>query len=324
MNNTTTLPHDLEIAADRKTFAEVIQVENLLKHYPGVKAVDGVSFSVARGEIFGLLGPNGAGKTTTTEIIEGLRQPDSGTVRVLGQDMQRHGDAVKQRIGVQLQTTALYQKLTVREIVALFGSFFHHALSPDEAIALVNLEEKANTRSKQLSGGQRQRLAVAIALVNDPEVIFLDEPTTGLDPQARRHMWEVIENLQARGRTVFLTTHAMEEAERLCDRVAIMDRGTIIALGSPQRLIDEHFTSAAITFPTATSISQDELRALPHVESIHAQNGTTTLFSNSVAQTIAALTSMAAVRDEELRGLNVNRATLEDVFLQLTGRRIRE
>jgi ABC-2 type transport system ATP-binding protein len=314
----------MEIATNRNAPAEIIQVENLVRHYPGVKAVDGVSFSVAAGEIFGLLGPNGAGKTTTTEIIEGLRQPDSGTVRVLGLDTRRHADAIKQRIGVQLQTTALYQKLTVREIIALFGSFFAHALPPDDVIAMVNLEEKATTRSKQLSGGQRQRLAVAIALVNDPEVVFLDEPTTGLDPQARRRMWEVIENLRARGRTVFLTTHFMEEAERLCDRVAIMDHGAIIAIGTPQELINQYFTSTAITFPTPSSISRDELRALPHVESVHAENGTTTLYSDSVAQTIAALSRIAAMRNEGLNGLTVQQATLEDVFLKLTGRRIRE
>ncbi|HEU5011476.1 MAG TPA: ABC transporter ATP-binding protein [Roseiflexaceae bacterium] len=324
MSNATILSPDVEIVTDRKTSVDVIQVENLVKYYPGVKAVDGVSFSVAGGEIFGLLGPNGAGKTTTTEIIEGLRQPDSGTVRVLGQDMHHHADAVKQRIGVQLQTTALYQKLTVREIVALFGSFFDHALPPDEAIALVDLQEKAGTRSKQLSGGQRQRLAVAIALVNDPEVIFLDEPTTGLDPQARRRMWEVIENLRARGRTIFLTTHAMEEAERLCDRVAIMDHGTIIALGSPQELIDQHFTATAITFPTPVSIAQDELRALPCVERVGVEQGTITLYSSGVAQTIAALSRIAAMRNEGLNGLTVQQATLEDVFLKLTGRRIRE
>jgi len=271
-----------------------------------------------------LLGPNGAGKTTTTEIIEGLRQPDSGSVRVLELDVQRHTDTIKQRIGVQLQTTALYQKLTVREIIALFGSFFARSLPPDEVIAMVALQEKAATRSKQLSGGQRQRLAVAIALVNDPEVIFLDEPTTGLDPQARRCMWEVIENLRGRGRTVFLTTHSMEEAERLCDRVAIMDHGKIIAMGTPQELIREHFKYTAIEFTTPPTISQDELRALPLVVDVQVGNGTTTLYSGGVAQTIEALTRAAVMHNDGLSGLTVRQATLEDVFLQLTGRRIRE
>lgn len=304
--------------------AAAIHVEHLTKQYPDITAVDDVSFSVATGEVFGLLGPNGAGKTTTTEIVAGLRRPDRGTVRVLGLDTQHHIDAIKQRIGVQLQTTALYQKLTVREIIALFGSFFAHALPPDEVIALVALQEKAATRSKQLSGGQQQRLAVAIALVNDPEIIFLDEPTTGLDPQARRRMWEVIANVRARGRTVFLTTHAMEEAERLCDRVAIMDRGKIIALGTPQELIRAHFKHTAIAFPTPPTIAPDALRALPLVADLRAENGTTTLYSSGVAQTIEALSSVAVAHGDDLTGLTVRQATLEDVFLQLTGRRIRE
>jgi ABC-2 type transport system ATP-binding protein len=304
--------------------APAIEVERLVKHYSNVKAVDDVSFSVAAGEVFALLGPNGAGKTTTTEIIEGLRQPDSGSVRVLGLNSSRQDDAIKQRIGIQLQTTALYQKLTVREIVALFGSFFARALPPDEVIAMVSLQEKAETRSKQLSGGQRQRLAVAIALVNDPEIIFLDEPTTGLDPQARRRMWEVIESLRGRGRTVFLTTHYMEEAERLCDRVAIMEHGKIIALGTPQELIREHFKYTAIEFATPPTIDQDTLRALPLVADVQIENGKTTLYSGGVPQTIEALTRLAAAHNDGLSGLTVRQATLEDVFLHLTGRRIRE
>jgi ABC-2 type transport system ATP-binding protein len=315
---------DQATAARQEPIAPAIQVERLVKHYPGVKAVDDVSFSVAAGEVFALLGPNGAGKTTTTEIIEGLRQPDSGVVRVLGLDAGRQGDAIKQRVGIQLQTTALYQKLTVREIVALFGSFFARALPPDEVIAMVSLQEKAATRSKELSGGQRQRLAVAIALVNDPEIVFLDEPTTGLDPQARRRMWEVIEHLRGRGRTVFLTTHYMEEAERLCDRVAIMEHGKIIALGAPQHLIREHFRYTAIEFATPIAIAEDTLRALPLVVDVQVENDKTTLYSGGVPQTIEALTRLAAAHGDGLNGLTVRQATLEDVFLQLTGRRIRE
>ena len=304
--------------------ALAIEVEHLVKHYSSVKAVDDVSFSVAVGEVFALLGPNGAGKTTTTEIVEGLRQPDSGAVRVLGLDALRQADAIKQRIGIQLQTTALYQKLTVREIVTLFGSFFARALPPDEVIAMVSLQEKADTRSKQLSGGQRQRLAVAIALVNDPEIVFLDEPTTGLDPQARRRMWEVIENLRGRGRTVFLTTHYMEEAERLCDRVAIMEHGKIIALGAPRDLIQEHFKYTAIVFATPAAIDQETMRALPLVADMQIENDKTTLYSSGVPRTIEALTRLASAHNDGLRSLTVRQATLEDVFLQLTGRRIRE
>lgn len=323
-NHTTLQEHTQAASIGQASLTAAIQVEHLVKRYADLTAVDDISFSVAAGEVFGLLGPNGAGKTTTTEIIEGLRRPDSGTVRILGLDLPRHGDAIKQRIGVQLQTTALYQKLTVREIVALFASFFTHALPPDEVIALVALQEKANTRSKLLSGGQRQRLAVAIALVNDPEIVFLDEPTTGLDPQARRRLWEVIETLRGRGRTILLTTHSMEEAERLCDRVAVMDHGKIIALGTPQDLIREHFPYTAITFPMPPGITQAALQALPQVTDVRIESGTATLYSSGVAQTIEALSRLAVAHDQGLSGLMVRQATLEDVFLRLTGRRIRE
>lgn len=302
----------------------IIQVEHLVKQYPTIRAVDDVSFNVAAGTIFGLLGPNGAGKTTTTEIIAGLRQADSGSVRVLGLDHRRDATAIKQRIGLQLQTTALYQKLTVREIIALFGSFFARSLPPDDVIALVDLQEKAATRSKELSGGQRQRLAVAIALVNDPELAFLDEPTTGLDPQARHRMWELVADLRSRGRTVFLTTHFMEEAERLCDCVAIMDHGKIIASGTPRELIERFFADTAIEFAAPPTTAFDSLRALPHVTDLRAENGTVALYSSGVPQTIEALTRLAAARNYSLNGLTVRQATLEDVFLQLTGRSIRE
>jgi ABC-2 type transport system ATP-binding protein len=301
-----------------------IQVANLIKTYGTLRAVDDITFEVQRGEIFGMLGPNGAGKTTTTEMIEGLRRPDSGTVHVLGVDVLKHPDQVKQRIGVQLQTTALYQKLTARELLTLFASFFARALPVDEVIGLVNLEEKANTRSKELSGGQQQRLAVAIALINDPEIVFLDEPTTGLDPQARRSLWEVIANLQQRGKTVFLTTHYMEEAERLCDRVAIVDHGKIIALGSPATLIRSNFDQAALEFATNDHFSHAQLAALPFVETVGADNGVTTLYSSGVSRTTNALMALAEQQQTELRGFNIRMATLEDVFLRLTGRRIRD
>ena len=324
MTNIARQTHEPPAAVHQATPVAAVHVEHVTKRYPELTAVDDVSLSVVAGEVFGLLGPNGAGKTTITEIIAGLRQPDHGAVRVLGLDIPRQLGALKQRIGVQLQTTALFQKLTVREIIALFGSFFDHALPPDEVIALVALQEKAATRSKQLSGGQRQRLAIAIALVNDPEIVFLDEPTTGLDPQARRRIWEVIDGLRARGRTIFLTTHAMEEAERLCDRVAIMDHGKIIALGAPTDLIRQQFTHAAITFPTPPAVPANTLRALPQVADMRVENGTTTLYSSGVAQTIEALSGVAVAHGDDLTGLAVRQATLEDVFLQLTGRRIRE
>ena len=301
-----------------------IEVANLVKIYGATRAVDGISFEVKDGEVFGMLGPNGAGKSTTTEMIEGLRTPDTGTIAVLGIDVIKNPDQVKQRVGIQLQTTALYQKLTVRELLKLFASFYAKSLPINELVALVNLEEKADTISKNLSGGQKQRLAVALALVNDPEIVFLDEPTTGLDPQARRSMWDVVTNLQKRGKTVFMTTHYMEEAERLCDRVAVVDHGKMIALGPPQALIRENFQQTALEFSTNEQLPAAQLQVLPFVESIQAENGITTLFSNGVSRTTNALMALAEERNTELKGFAIRMATLEDVFLKLTGRRIRD
>ncbi|HJW23001.1 MAG TPA: ABC transporter ATP-binding protein, partial [Candidatus Limnocylindrales bacterium] len=206
----------------------VVRVEDVRKAYGAVRAVDGVSFEVGKGEIFGLLGPNGAGKTTTMEMIEGLHGPDSGAISVLGMDVRTHARAIKLRVGVQLQTAALYPQLTVAELLALFGSFYGRQQPVDALIADLDLGEKRNARTKTLSGGQQQRLSVALALVNDPEVVFLDEPTTGLDPAARQSLWTVIRRLQAEGRTILMTTHYMPEAEALCDRLAIMDHGRIL------------------------------------------------------------------------------------------------
>jgi ABC-2 type transport system ATP-binding protein len=212
-----------------------IEVRDLKKRYGDTQAVDGVSFSVGQGEIFGMLGPNGAGKTTTTEILEGLRPPDSGEVQVLGMDVAREPQKIKERIGVQLQTTALYPRLTVREVLDLFATFYRgEKRTTDDLVGMMNLGEKQNTQSKDLSGGQRQRLSVALALINKPEILFLDEPTTGLDPQARRSLWEVIRSVNREGTTVFITTHYMDEAQTLCQRVAVVDGGRIIAQGSPQ------------------------------------------------------------------------------------------
>jgi ABC-2 type transport system ATP-binding protein len=300
-----------------------ITVTNLVKHYGPLRAVDGISFDVPAGVVFGMLGPNGAGKSTTTEMIEGLRKPDTGTISVLGVDVVQQPERIKQHIGIQLQTTALFQKLTVCELLTLFASFFAKSLPIDELIALVNLEEKAATRSKTLSGGQQQRLAVALALVNDPEIVFLDEPTSGLDPQARHALWDVIMDLQQRGKTIFMTTHDMEEAERLCDRVAIVDQGKIIALGSPAALIREHFNQAALEFATNAQLPAVELARLPCVESLRTQSGTTMIYSSGVSRTTNALMALAEARHTELKGFGMRMATLEDVFLKLTGRRIR-
>ncbi|WP_110513359.1 ABC transporter ATP-binding protein [Herpetosiphon llansteffanensis] len=301
-----------------------IQVENLVKIYGPLRAVDGISFEVAKGEVFGMLGPNGAGKSTTTEMIEGLRKPDGGNIHVLGHDVLKNVEPIKQRIGIQLQTTSLFQKLTTRELVKLFASFYKNTLPVDEVIGLVNLEEKVNTASKDLSGGQRQRLAVAIALINDPDIIFLDEPTTGLDPQARRSMWDVVSNLQKRGKTVFLTTHYMEEAERLCDRVAVVDHGKIIALGKPQALIHDNFDETALEFSNDEQLPENLLASLPGVERVQNENGITTIYSKSVARTTNALMALVEQQQTELRGFTIRAATLEDVFLKLTGRRIRD
>src|SRR6185312_6186660 len=227
-----------------------IVAEDLRKTYGQTKAVDGISVNVGEGEIFGMLGPNGAGKSTTIEMIEGLRTADSGTITVLGLRQPRDARAIKMRIGIQLQTTALYPRLTVTELLDLFHTFYHgrKTLSTDALIDLVDLGEKRTTRSKNLSGGQRQRLSVALALVNDADIVFLDEPTTGMDPQARRQLWDVIRDLQKRGKTIMLTTHYLEEAEELCDRVAIVDHGRIIEMGSPEELVRRYFNEIAISF----------------------------------------------------------------------------
>jgi ABC-2 type transport system ATP-binding protein len=304
-----------------------IEITDLHKHYGATLAVDGLSFTEERGEIFGLLGPNGAGKTTTVEIAEGLRKPDSGQVRVLGLDVQREAQAVKRRIGVQLQTTALYPRLTVREVLELFSSFFDGVLRPvDELIDLVNLRDKEHSFNRDLSGGQRQRLSVALALVNKPELVFLDEPTTGLDPQSRRRLWETIRGMRAGGATVLLTTHSMEEAEVLCDRVAIVDAGKIIALDTPGRLIDQNFTDTALEFELRGALPPEgAFRELPGVTRPAVREGQhVTLYTASTAATLAPLLDLVQSNALHFDDLHIRRATLEDVFLKLTGRRIRE
>ncbi|HUV53182.1 MAG TPA: ABC transporter ATP-binding protein [Dehalococcoidia bacterium] len=302
----------------------VIEVENLRKTYGEIKAVNNISFKVAQGEIFGMLGPNGAGKTTTMEIVEGLRIADSGRVFVLGMDVKRRQRKIKAAIGVQLQTTSLYPRLKVHEVIDLFGSFFLKALPPDELIELVKLEDSRNKLCMNLSGGQQQRLSVALALVNDPQILFFDEPTSGLDPQARHNIWDVIKFAQEKGKTIFLTTHYMEEAERLCERVAIIDHGEIIAMGRPDKLIDQYFHEEAIEFQLDQSIGEDALHQLAGATNVVEENGKVTVYSGSVPLTISALMEMAKQKDMKLTELYVRRATLEDVFLKLTGRRIRD
>src|SRR5215208_6428745 len=243
-----------------------IVVRALRKRYGDVVAVDGLSLEVLRGECFGLLGPNGAGKTTTIEILEGLLAPDAGEVRVLGQDWARDAESLRPRIGITLQETHLFERLTVEEIVRLFRSFHPRGRDVDEVLRLVELEEKRRAWFEKLSGGQKQRLAVACALVGDPELLFLDEPTTGLDPQSRRQLWDVVADLKRRGRTILVTTHYMDEAERLCDRVAIVDRGRVISLGTPRELVAQHVGAEVVEFQApADGVREADLRALPGI-----------------------------------------------------------
>jgi ABC-2 type transport system ATP-binding protein len=304
----------------------VIKVNNLIKTYGDVTAVNNISFNVKKGEVFGMLGPNGAGKTTTVEILEGLRPADSGSISVLGLDIFRFPNRVKQLIGVQLQAPALIPLLTVEEILDLFSSFYTKAIPVKELLDMLALQESRKVRVKNLSGGQQQRLSVAVALVNDPDIAFLDEPTTGLDPQARRSLWSVIENIRARGKTVFLTTHYMEEAERLCDRLIIVDKGKIIAEGTPHQLITDNFEERAIEFEIEPLPDKFVMENLPDVKYVNMVGNSVTLHSENISTTMSALFKHFDKTDtnDSLKNLRVREATLEDVFLKLTGRKIRE
>ena len=306
------------------TTGPAISVRGLTKRYGDIEAVAGIDFDVAAGEIFGLLGPNGAGKTTTVEILEGLREPDGGTASVLGLDAARDADALKPRIGVSLQTAALYPKLTVTELLDLFRSFYSNARPTAELIDALELGERRNAQTSVLSGGQRQRLAVALALVNDPELVFLDEPTTGLDPAARRSLWELVQGLKAAGRTVLLTTHYMEEAEILCDRLAIMDHGRILEMGTVDELVSKRFRDRAVRFDRVDGIALGEIEAMPSVTSVKDDGDGILVYTGDVGATIGALLPFADARGVELANLAIRRATLEDVFLDLTGRALRD
>lgn len=307
--------------------APALRVEGLRKAYKDVIAVNGVDLSVETGECFGLLGPNGAGKTTTIEICEGLLAPDAGVVEVLGLSWRTSARRLRQRLGVQLQDTQLSEKLTVEETVRLFRSFYHRGLAVDEVISLVQLEEKRKARVGALSGGQRQRLAMACALVGDPELLFLDEPTTGLDPQARRQLWDLVEELKRAGRTIILTTHYMEEAERLCDRVAIMDHGRIIALGAPQELIASIGGGHVVEFVLdgdKVALDPSELSTLEGVRSVRRENGNYQLQVVDLHRVVPGLLAAMAERRIALNELRTHSATLEDVFVTLTGRHLRD
>jgi ABC-2 type transport system ATP-binding protein len=304
----------------------VIEVEHLVRHYGDIRAVDDISFQVAQGEVFGMLGPNGAGKTTTVEIIEGLRKADSGRVSVLGLDVAKVPSRIKQRIGVQLQAPTLLTLITVSETLHLFAGFYKRSLPADDLLDLLALRESRSTLVKNLSGGQQQRLSVALALINDPDIAFLDEPTTGLDPQARRGLWSVIEEMSRKGKTVFLTTHYMEEAESLCDRVAIIDHGKIIALDTPQALVDSYFQESAIQFEMEPPPEPDVLARFHGATDVVVDASEAIVYSDDIPATMSAILRFAEEQRPatQLKNLYVRRATLEDVFLKLTGRKIRE
>ncbi len=303
--------------------------------FADVRAVDGLDLEVAQGECFGLLGPNGAGKTTTIEICEGLTEPDEGTVQVLGLNWRTGADELRQRIGIQLQETQFPDKLTVEETLRMFRSFFQRGISVEESIGTAQLDEKRNSRVGGLSGGQKQRLAMACALVGDPELLFLDEPTTGLDPQARRHLWDLVDELKQAGRTIILTTHYMDEAERLCDRVAIMDHGKVIALGTPQQLIGtvggEDIVEFAVSAGEAGAAEREhgvvDVAPLEAIGGVNSHRVDAGLHQLSVSELHLAVPRIFAVLREQglhLSEFRTHSATLEDVFVRLTGRNLRD
>ena len=306
--------------------ADAVVVRDLTKRYSGQPVVNNISLAIRRGEIFGLLGPNGAGKTTLLEMIEGLRQPESGTICVLGLDVRRRRREMQARIGVQLQATTLFPELTVGETITLFGGLFPTHRRVTDLLKEVNLTEKERSFPGSLSGGQRQRLALALALVNDPDVIFLDEPTTGLDPQSRHMLWESVGNLRRRGKTIVLTTHFMDEAQLLCDRIAIMDHGVIIAQDTPAQLIAQLGSSATIEYATSgtAALSEHDVRALPGVTDLRSGLERNVIYSDDAESTLVALMRAAALSGAKLNQVEIHIPTLEDVFLKLTGRSLRD
>jgi ABC-2 type transport system ATP-binding protein len=302
----------------------ILQVENLVKRYGEVEAVRGVSFSVEEGEVFGLLGPNGAGKTSTVEVLEGLRVPDGGRISVCGLDPQKSPNELKNEIGATLQATSLPDKLRVSEAIGLFAGFYPRTRNPDELLKRFGLEEKRHSFYNQLSGGQKQRLALAMALVNDPRVLFLDEPTAGLDPQVRHEIYGVIEELKGKKKTILLTTHYIEEAERLCDRVAIIDHGKVIALGTPRELKRRSGSNARIEVRLAKPPSNGTLKNLESVVDVREVDGTYVLHCQRTAPAIVALVKHLEAENNELVSLEIATPSLEDVFMELTGRRLRD
>lgn len=301
----------------------VIEIRNLKKYYGSVKAVDDISFHVRRGEVFTLLGPNGAGKTTTMEILEGLKQPDAGDMRILGQDCRRVSAALKDRIGVLLQNTVFMDRLKVKEILQTFASFFSRSLPVDQVLESVALTDKADAMVGELSGGQRQRLAIAAALINDPEIVFMDEPTTGLDPQARRNIWDLVGRLRQERKTIFLTTHYMEEAERLSDYVYIIDHGKIIADGTPGQLI-RSLNQESVIEVDRRSIGDGLPDLQQQFHRVQVQEDSLLIFAKDLTSDLSALLAWADSREIKLSNLVFRQPNLEDVFLGLTGKGLRE
>ena len=302
-----------------------IEVERLVKVYGEVNAVDGISFTVEKGEVFGFVGPNGAGKTTTIEIIEGYRMPDEGQVVVLGLDPFRERYELKERVGIMLQSTSFYPDLRMGEIVTLFAGYYRHTADTDSLLDMMGLKEKSKAFIRELSGGQKQRLALILAFINDPELLFLDEPTAGLDPQSRQGVWEWIDEARQEGKTAFITTHYIEEAEELCDRVAIIDHGRIIALDTPRRLMANLDAEQSIEFIADDSLDLAKLSAIPGVwAAVNGKKGEYTLHVSDPQVALKGLMALAAEEAFYPRDLRVEGATLEDMFIHLTGRRIRE
>jgi len=301
---------------------DVIWVEGLRKTYGAIKAVDGVDLIVEEGEIFGMVGPNGAGKTTTIECIEGLRTPDSGKITVLGMDPQKQSSDLYELIGMQLQGSSLYPHIKVGEALELFSSFYSHPAPKDELLERLGLSEKENVYFSKLSGGQKQRLFICLALINKPQLVFFDELTTGLDPQARRATWDLVRGVREQGHTVFLTTHFMDEAENLCDRVAVMDHGKIVALGKPSDLIEQYAHETRIRLPQSLKKETDWLSAIRGVNSVEVSEDFTLINFNN--ENIVELLQLLDQHGISLKGLHIQQSSLEDVFLSLTGNEMRD
>jgi len=304
----------------------IVECEHVVKRYGEVVAVNDVSLSIKEGEVFGLVGPNGAGKTTLIEMIEGLRAPDSGSIRALGLDPVREADELHEKIGVQLQTTSIQPNIKVGEAIKLFASLYRHPLDrPEGLLQTLSLEDKADSRFRKLSGGQKQRVAIALALVNDPTVLFFDEMSTGLDPQARRNMWELVKAIRAQGKTIFLTTHYMEEAEELCDRVGVIDYGKIIALDTPKKLVSSLGAESKVFFETGDKdITAAEFGGLPAVGRAEKVEGGFVLYTQDNNATLQELVRFADKRGFRLGDIRTEIPNLDDVFLALTGREMRE